>query len=338
MSELGDFLKAKRAQIAPEQVGLPAVGNPRRVKGLRREEVAQLAAVSVDHYTRLEQGRVATASDNVLAGLARALLLTDDEHAYLRLLTQPRAARRSPAAPAKVASPVQDLLDALTHTPAFVLGRRSDILAWNAAATALFLDFATVRPDHRNLVRLVFLDPRVRGLYVDWETVAAEAVARLRMDAAHTPDDPRLAKLVGELSVRDDDFRRWWGGHDVRIPSAGRKRLHHTVAGGLELDWQAMQLGVAPISPWSPTQPKQARPPTTPWFSSHPGQHERTPSTARQTPGPLPNRPVTRAHRRSHAPASPWPGDRDCSTPPTPKPTNSPWTSHDHRLAPGVYH
>ncbi|MET9777930.1 helix-turn-helix domain-containing protein [Streptomyces sp. NPDC006367] len=245
MSELGDFLKAKRAQIAPEQVGLPAVGNPRRVPGLRREEVAQLAAVSVDHYTRLEQGRVTAASDSLLTALARALLLSDDELAYLRLLAQPRPPRRSPA-PAKVASPVQDLLDALARTPALVLGRRSDILAWNTAATALFLDFATLRPEHRNLVRLVFLDPRIRGLYAGWESVAAEAVARLRMDAAHTPDDPRLTKLVGELSVHDDDFRRWWGGHGVRIPSAGRKRLHHPVVGDLELDWQAMQLGAAP--------------------------------------------------------------------------------------------
>ncbi|WP_229859042.1 helix-turn-helix domain-containing protein [Streptomyces poonensis] len=245
MSELGDFLKAKRAQITPEQVGLPPVGNPRRVTGLRREEVAQLAAVSVDHYTRLEQGRVATASDNVLVGLARALLLTDDELTYMRLLVRSRPSRRGPRTPAKVASPVQDLLDALTHTPALVLGRRFDILAWNAAATALFRDFAGLRPEHRNLVRLVFLDPRVRGLYEDWESVAAETVARLRMDAAHSPDDPRLTKLVGELSVRDADFRRWWSGHGVRIPSAGRKHLRHPVVGGLELDWQTMQLGTA---------------------------------------------------------------------------------------------
>ncbi|MER5781505.1 helix-turn-helix domain-containing protein [Streptomyces mobaraensis] len=246
MSELGDFLKAKRAQIAPERVGLPAVGNPRRVPGLRREEVAQLAAVSVDHYTRLEQGRVAAASDTVLTALARALLLTEDEHAYLRLLARSRPARRGPATSVRVASPVQDLLDALSRTPALVLGRRSDILAWNAAATALFCDFATLRPEHRNLVRLVFLEPRVRGLYADWAAVAAEAVARLRMDAAHTPEDPRLAKLVGELSVRDADFRRWWGGHGVRIPTAGRKTLNHPLVGSLELDWQAMRIGASP--------------------------------------------------------------------------------------------
>ncbi|WP_407563808.1 helix-turn-helix domain-containing protein [Streptomyces sp. 184] len=246
MSQLGDFLRAKRAQIPPGQVGLPAVGNPRRVTGLRREEVARLAAVSVDHYTRLEQGRVTTASDGVLAALARALLLTEDEHAYVRLLARPRPVPRAPRAPAGVAGPVRDLLDALGHTPALVLGPRYDILAWNPAATALYPDFATLPPEHRNLVRLVFLDPRVRGLYEDWEQVAAEAVARLRMACGHAPGDPRLATLVGELSARDVDFRRWWGGHGVRTPGAGRKRLRHPVAGSLELDWQAMRLAAAP--------------------------------------------------------------------------------------------
>lgn len=110
----------------------------------------------------------------------------------------------------------------------------------------MFLDFAELRPEHRNLVRLVFLDPRVRGLYEEWERVAAEAVARLRMDAVHIPGDPRLAELVGELSVADDDFRRWWSGHGVRVASAGRKRLRHPLAGRLELDWQAMRLGASP--------------------------------------------------------------------------------------------
>ncbi|WP_405015882.1 helix-turn-helix transcriptional regulator [Kitasatospora sp. NBC_00070] len=245
MSELGDFLKARRAAITPEEVGLPPIGNPRRVKGLRREEVAQLAALSVDHYTRLEQGRVTATSENVLAGLARALRLTDDEHTYVRTLARSRPARRSPAA-ARVAGPVQDLLNALTHTPALVLGRRTDVLAWNRAAAALFVDFAALRPEHRNLVRLLFLDPRMRALYSDWPAVAAEAVASLRMDAVHATGDARLAELVGELSLRDDDFRRWWGGHAVRAAGGGRKRLRHPVVGAIELDWQAMRLGAAP--------------------------------------------------------------------------------------------
>ncbi len=246
MSELGEFLKAKRAAITPEEVGLPAIGNPRRVSGLRREEVAQLAAVSVDHYTRLEQGRVTSASDNVLTGIAAALRLTDDERAYLQLIARPQAERRTGRPPSRVAAPVHDLLAALPHTPALVLGPRTDILAWNTAATALFLDFADLRPEHRNLVRLLFLEPRIRDLYQDWEAVAAEAVARLRMDAVHASGDRRLAALVGELYVQDDDFRRWWGGHGVRAASAGRKRFSHPLAGPIELDWQAMNLNATP--------------------------------------------------------------------------------------------
>jgi transcriptional regulator with XRE-family HTH domain len=246
MSELGEFLKAKRAAISPEEVGLPAIGNPRRVRGLRREEVAQLAAVSADYYTRLEQGRVTGASDNVLAGIATALRLTDDERAYLRLIVRRRTEPRTGQRPSPVAAPVHDLLAALPHTPALVLGRRTDILAWNTPATALFFDFSSLRREHRNLVRLLFLEPRVRGLYPDWEAVAAEAVARLRMNAVHTPGDRRLAALVGELSIQDEDFRRWWGGHGVRTASAGRKRFSHPLGGPLDLDWQAMNLNAAP--------------------------------------------------------------------------------------------
>lgn len=240
VSELGDFLKAKRAALTPEQAGLPAVGNPRRVKGLRREEVALLAAVSVDHYTRLEQGRVAAASENLLAGIARALRLSDEEHEYLRMLVGVRPPRSKSAEP-RVGGPLRDLLDVLP-TPALVLGPRTDIIGWNASATALFLDFAEIPVHQRALVRMVFLEPRMRGLFLDWEQVAAEAVDRLRMAAARTPGDPRLAQLVGELSVHDADFRRWWAGHGVRAMAGGRKRLRHPVVGELELDWQVLQV------------------------------------------------------------------------------------------------
>ncbi|MFJ9368930.1 helix-turn-helix domain-containing protein [Nocardia sp. NPDC101769] len=240
MSELGEFLKAKRAAVSPEDVGLPAVGNPRRVPGLRREEVALLASVSVDHYTRLEQGRVSAASENLLAGIARALRLTPEEHEYLRMLVQTRP-RRGTANTPEVGGALRDLLSAL-QTPAIVLGPRTDILAWNAGATALFLDFAEIPVAHRALVRLVFLEPRVRGLFVNWEQVAAEAVDRLRMAAARMPGDPRLTQLVGELSVHDADFRRWWAGHGVRTMAGGRKQLRHPVVGELELDWQVLQV------------------------------------------------------------------------------------------------
>ncbi|MEC3917601.1 helix-turn-helix domain-containing protein [Nocardia sp. CDC160] len=240
MSELGEFLKAKRAAVSPEEVGLPAVGNPRRVPGLRREEVAMLAAVSVDHYTRLEQGRVSAASENLLAGIARALRLTQEEHEYLRMLVQvrPRSGRTEEP---EVGAPLRDLLAALT-APALVLGPRTDILAWNAGAAALFLDFAEIPVAQRALVRMVFLEPRIRGLFAHWDQVAAEAVDRLRMAAARTPGDPRLAQLVGELSVQDKDFRRWWAGHGVRTLAGGRKLLRHPVVGDLELDWQVLQV------------------------------------------------------------------------------------------------
>ncbi|MFJ4657031.1 helix-turn-helix domain-containing protein [Nocardia sp. NPDC088792] len=245
MSELGEFLKAKRAAISPEDVGLPAVGNPRRVEGLRREEVALLAAVSVDHYTRLEQGRVAAASDNLLAGIARALKLTDEEHEYLRMLVQARPVRRQRASVPEIGAALRDLLDAMA-TPAVVLGPRTDILAWNSGMTALFMDFGEIPLEQRALARMVFLEPRVRGLFVQWEQVAMEAVERLRMVAARTPGDPLLARLVGELSVHDADFRRWWAGHGVRTPSGGRKRIRHPVVGELELDWQVLQVLTAP--------------------------------------------------------------------------------------------
>jgi hypothetical protein len=269
--ELGDFLRAKRATISPQQVGLPAVGRPRRVPGLRREEVALLADVGVDHYTRLEQGRATGASDAVLTSIGRALRLTEDEQAYLLALAKPTApARRT----TQVGAPTQAVLDGLTEAPALVLGRRMDVLAWNRLAAALFLDFATLRPEHRNLVRLVFLDARVRSLYADWHGVAADCVRRLRMDAVNYPKDRRLTALVGELSIQDADFRRWWGGHDVRAISAGRKTFNHPLAGPLTLDWQAMQINTAPdqtlvvytaapgsadglrfLSSWAPAQP-----------------------------------------------------------------------------------
>lgn len=199
-----------------------------------------LASVSVDHYTRLEQGRVVAASENLLAGIARALRLTREEHEYLRMLVQPRP-RCGRGGEPEVGATVRDLLAALT-APALVLGPCTEVLAWNAGAAALFMDFAEIPVAHRALVRMVFLEPRIRGLFVNWEQVAAEAVDRLRMAAARTPGDPRLMQLVGELSVHDADFRRWWAGHGVRTLAGGRKHVRHPVVGELELDWQVLQV------------------------------------------------------------------------------------------------
>ncbi|ONI73810.1 transcriptional regulator [Kribbella sp. ALI-6-A] len=233
--ELGTFLKARRAALTPYAVGLPDTSH-RKVAGLRREEVAQLAAISVDYYTRLEQGRV-QASATVLATLARALRLNDDEQTYLYAVagkSDARPRRRRPAQ--KVRPAIRRLLDQLTENPAIALGRRMDVLAWNEAATALFTDFAQLPVAHRNYIRLLFTNPAVRALHVDWQHDARDAVAALRMEAAADPDDPALAQLVGELSVQDADFRTWWAEARVNSASYGTKHYHHPVVGDLSLD------------------------------------------------------------------------------------------------------
>ncbi|MGC0418152.1 helix-turn-helix domain-containing protein [Embleya sp. AB8] len=234
--EVGAFLTACRAQLAPRDVGLPETGSPRRVAGLRRQEVAQLAAISVDYYTRLEQGRV-RASAGVLATLSRALRLDEDQQRHLYEVagrTDARPRRKRPAEQLRPA--MRRLLDQLTATPALVLGSRLDVLAWNAGAAALYTDFGQLPPNRRNYVRLLFTDPLVRGLHRRWEHDARDAVAALRMDAAADPDDPAPARLVGELSVQDRDFRTWWAEHRVTGAGYGSKLYHHPLVGDLSLD------------------------------------------------------------------------------------------------------
>ncbi|MGW5000191.1 helix-turn-helix transcriptional regulator [Streptomyces hydrogenans] len=236
--ELGAFLKARRAEVDPRAVGLPDTGR-RRVSGLRREEVAVLASISTDYYTRLEQGRI-QASAQVLDTLARVLCMDDDQRSYMfqvagRLSTRPP--RRTPQ---KVQPRLLRLLDDLNTIPAIVLGRRMDILAWNPLAAALVTDFGDIPEKHRNYVRLVFTDPRMRELYADWENVAHTCVAQLRMEAARDPENTRLTALVGELSVQDADFRRWWAAHHVAIRGIGTKTLRHPVVGDLTLDWDTL--------------------------------------------------------------------------------------------------
>ncbi|MBI0376974.1 helix-turn-helix domain-containing protein [Streptomyces albiflaviniger] len=235
-SELGAFLKARRRELSPAQVGLPDSAGRRRVKGLRREEVALLASISSDYYTRLEQGR-RQASEPVLDTLARVLRLDDGERAYLFELSGRDAARPRRRTAQKVHPQLRRLLDDLATTPAVVLGRRTDILAWNPMAAALFTDFARIPVEQRNFVRLVFREPAIRALYPDWDWVARTSLAQLRMAAARDPNDPRLAKLVGELSLQDPDFRRWWGAHRVAVQGTGTKVLRHPVVGELTLDW-----------------------------------------------------------------------------------------------------
>ncbi|GAA2665313.1 helix-turn-helix transcriptional regulator [Streptomyces lunalinharesii] len=243
--ELGDFLRSRRARIQPEEVGLPGHGR-RRVPGLRREEVAQLAGVSVDYYIRLEQGRGPSVSDAVLDAVGRVLGLDDTEQEYLRRVARPTArraaTRRAPAggaSPQQVRPGLRLLLDTIDKAPAFVLGRRMDVLAWNDLGDAM-VGFSRMAPEDRNMPRQVFLDPRSRELYPDWPAVAAETVAHLRLDAGSHPHDAQLATLVGELSLRSEDFRRLWADHQVREKSYGVKRLDHPVVGALELPYETL--------------------------------------------------------------------------------------------------
>jgi transcriptional regulator with XRE-family HTH domain len=219
-SELGAFLRARRAEASPEQAGLPTERRARRVQGLRQEEVAQLAMISVDYYTRLEQGRITGASTSVLDAIADALRLGDDQRRYLYTLTNKKVTPPTTRAE-NVPSQTQLLLDNLIDTPAIVLGRCLDVLAWNSLAAALFIDFGQVPRHHRNFVRLLFLDAEVSGRYADWRNIARTCVAFLRMAVAERPADPRLIELAGELSVRDADFSTWWqNATSITRPSA----------------------------------------------------------------------------------------------------------------------
>lgn len=244
MTELGDYLRTCRARVSAEEVGLPTAGH-RRVPGLRREELASLAGISVDYIVRLEQGRVKSASSSILSALADALKLEPDEREYLLRLAAkepPSSRRKGLAGPRRqqVSPATHVLLDSMVNVPALVLGRRMDILAWNRLGAALFTDFGRLAPKHRNHIWLTFLYPQVRDLYADWAQVAQECVAYLRMDAARYPDDPELAQLVGDLSLKDADFRMWWSDHRVRAQRKGRKSFHHQVAGELELDFEML--------------------------------------------------------------------------------------------------
>ncbi|OKJ70350.1 helix-turn-helix transcriptional regulator [Streptomyces sp. CB02460] len=241
--ELGDFLRSRRARIRPEDVGLNSYGR-RRVPGLRREEVAQLAGVSVDYYIRLEQGRGPSVSDAVLDAIARVLRLDETEHAYLRTVARPKAravpARKAQDPSARLVRPgLRLLLDMFDRAPAFVLGRRMDVLAWNALGDAL-AGFSRMPAGERNMPRQAFLAPGARELYPDWPAVAAETVAYLRLDAGLHPDDKELAALVGELSLKSEDFRRLWADHQVKAKTYGVKRMAHPVVGALTLPYETL--------------------------------------------------------------------------------------------------
>lgn len=243
-NELSEFLRTRRARLQPEDVGLPYFGARRRVPGLRREELAQLAGVSVAYYTRLEQGNAHNVSQAVLEAIADALRLNRAEREHLEHLAKPapRRSRTAAARPERVRPQLQHLLDTMDSVPAYVLGRRCDILAWNRLAAALLGDFAARPPEQRNMAWIVFLDPASHELYLDWESKARDVVAGLRMHAGRSPDDPRLAALIGELSVKSPEFRQWWAAHDVRGTGPCTKELHHPVVGRLSLANESLVL------------------------------------------------------------------------------------------------
>ncbi|MEU7408816.1 helix-turn-helix transcriptional regulator [Streptomyces sp. NPDC042638] len=247
-SELGEFLKSRRAAVRPEDVGLTTAPERRRVAGLRREELALLAGVSITHYTRLEQGRATGVSDSVLDAVARTLRLTEDETDHLRDLARP-ALRCRPAAPrAEQATPsARQLLAAMTDIPALILDRRGDVLAWNRLGHVLLAGHLpwespktpAARP---NLIRMLFLDERYRERYADWKEEAHLAVASLRLVAGRHPDDRALAELIGRLSILSDEFTALWARHPVRTCTSGRKSLHHPEVGPLELSFENLTL------------------------------------------------------------------------------------------------
>jgi transcriptional regulator with XRE-family HTH domain len=247
--DIREFLASRRARITPEQAGLPSFGGTRRVTGLRRAEVAMLAGVSPDYYTRLERGNLSGVSDSVLDAIARALSLDDAERSHLHDLaraanTSPRTRRR----PAKqqVRPGVLSLLDAMTDAPAFIRNGRLDILAINRLGEALYAPAFDSQDRPVDLARFCFLDPRADDLYPDWDDAANTTVALLRTEAGRDPYDKALTDLIGELVTRSDDFRTRWAAHNVRLHHTGVKHFQHPVVGRLDLAFEAMPLPADP--------------------------------------------------------------------------------------------
>jgi transcriptional regulator with XRE-family HTH domain len=248
-AQIREVLASRRARITPEQAGLPAYGGNRRVTGLRREEVAMLAGVSVDYYVRMERGNLAGASEPVLDGIARALQLDDAERDHLLDLaraSEPRPARQSRGREPGVSASVQQVLDAITNAPAWVRNARHDMLAANRLARALYAPMLADPRRPANNARFVYLNPASRDFFTDWDRAADDIAAMLRLEAGRNPADKKLVELIGELSTRSEDFRTRWAAHNVRFHRTGHKKLHHPVVGDLDLDFEAMELPSRP--------------------------------------------------------------------------------------------
>ncbi|MEU7474933.1 helix-turn-helix transcriptional regulator [Lentzea sp. NPDC042327] len=250
-TEIKEFLSSRRARLTPERAGLPAHGGGnRRVRGLRREEVAVLAGVSVDYYVRMERGGLAGASDGVLDAVAAALRLDEAEREHLfRLARQSRTPggprRRRPAVTVRPA--LQQVLDAITDAPAWICNGRYDVLATNQLARALYAPLPADARRPANTARFVYLEPEAaRAFFVDYDRIVGDVAAKLRLEAGRSPHDEELVALVGELSTRSEPFRQRWATQDVRHHRSGRKRLHHPVVGRLDLDVESMELPAEP--------------------------------------------------------------------------------------------
>jgi transcriptional regulator with XRE-family HTH domain len=239
---LGDYLRARRERLRPDDVGIPG-GERRRVPGLRREEVALLAGISVEYYLRLEQGRDQHPSDQILDSIARALQLEPDAETYLHELAHPpRPVRRRAVRPERVSASVQTLIDNWTTTPALVHGRYLTTLAANPMALALCPFFAP----RVNTLRAAFLEPQMRTFYRDWDEMTAKAVAYLRSVVGAAVDDPRLIELIGELSLRSERFRTLWARQDVRQKTSGVSLMLHPQVGPLDLNYEKLALPGSP--------------------------------------------------------------------------------------------
>jgi transcriptional regulator with XRE-family HTH domain len=278
--EIAGFLRSRRAAITPEQVGLPFDGRVRRVPGLRRDEVARLAGVSSEYYTRLEQGRAQNPSAEVVAAVARALRLDETEREHLSDLLASGSgtgsgaaggagagfagsagARRAPSRVQRVRPGLHLMLDTLDHVPAFILGRRTDVLAANRLARAIITDFEALPATRRNMARYYLLDPQARERVGDWEQLAAETVAMLRFEAGRYPHDKQLADLVGELMLTCPEFTGWWNDHRVLRRTHGAKSYRHPLVGDLHFHYESFQapgdpeqtLCVYTVEPGSPS-------------------------------------------------------------------------------------
>jgi transcriptional regulator with XRE-family HTH domain len=289
-TEAREFLTTRRAKLTPDRAGVPLYGQRRRVPGLRREEVAQLAGLSTDYYTRLEKGNLRGASDGVLEAIARALQLDDAERSHLfDLARAARAGSREPrrrARPEQIRPSIQHLLDSMTTAVAFVTNGRLDLVAVNQLGRAFFTSVLDAPDRQANMARFCFLDPCAREFYPDWESIADATVAVLRTEAGRDPYNRALTDLVGELATRSDAFGTRWAAHDVRLHLTGAKRFRHPVVGDLDIVFNTMALPADPgltlavytAEPGSPTEEKLAL--LASWTAAGaPAQHDATADT-----------------------------------------------------------